>query len=143
MQGCEGLESLPEILAYCQGRLEKIMAAEGEEEKVSRKISKVIAFIEEHYMEDISLELLADCVGYSPNYLSMVFKSQYGINLFEYLNKYRIEKAEELLLETNLYSYEIAVKTGFSDDSYFSKTFKKYTGHSPNEYRKKVRGKKK
>ena len=67
-----------------------------------------------------------------------LFKKELGVNLTNYIMNYRIEKAKELLRSTNLRSYEIAEKVGFLDESYFSRTFKKVTGQSPNSFKKGV-----
>ena len=75
-------------------------------------------------------------VGLSPNYFSTIFKKELSLSFSEYLSRYRIEKSIELLITTNLKTYEIAWQSGYSDEGYFGKTFKKYTGKKPNEYRK-------
>ena len=98
---------------------------------------KIQKYIEEHYHMHISLNDLSGMVGYSPNYISTIFKKECGINIRDYVNLVRIEHAKELLVSTELYAYQIAVSTGFSDESYFSRIFKRATGMSPNKYRNK------
>ena len=58
------------------------------------------------------------------------------MSFIEYLNQYRIDMAKNMLLNTRLKSYEIAQKTGYMDDSYFSRIFKRTTGMRPHEFRK-------
>ena len=103
-------------------------------------ISCVIEYISNNYSSNLNLHLVAEEVSVSPAYLSNLFKKKLNVNLIDYLNKIRVEKAKNLLQKTNLRSYEIAEKVGIPDTSYFSKVFKKYTGLSPNKFRKMNKG---
>jgi two-component system response regulator YesN len=80
------------------------------------------------------LKTLSDLVYVTPNYLSRIFKAETGENFVEWLNKFRIEKAKELLKNHSFKTYEIAEKVGYSDYKYFSSNFKKYTGQSARKY---------
>ena len=103
---------------------------------MSKEIDEAVQFIKCNYSSDISLQKVAEHVKLSTAYLSYLFKKELQINFIEYINGVRIDKAQELLMETYLKSYEISEKIGFSDNTYFCKVFKKVTGMSPNEYRK-------
>jgi two-component system, response regulator YesN len=103
----------------------------------SKGILDAINYIKLHHNEEISLNQIADLINISPNYFSTLFKKELDMNFSEYIINYRIEKAKELLLGTRLLSYEISQRVGFRDGAYFSRTFKKATGLSPNEYRKR------
>lgn len=105
--------------------------------KYSTIISKTVDFINQHYMEDITLLRIADEVKKSTSYFSSVFKKEMGINFNEYLNQVRVRKAKELLREPDVVIYEVADKTGFHDYKYFTKVFKKICGCSPSDYIKK------
>lgn len=105
---------------------------------LSRQIREILHYISEHYQEDITLERVAKTVELSRTYVCGLFKKEMGINLTNYITAYRIEKAKELLKNTNLKSYEIAEKVGFLDESYFSRAFKKVTGQSPSSYKKGI-----
>lgn len=98
-------------------------------------IDIVIRYVHAHYGDNVSLQLLAGVVHVTPNYLSRIFKETVGENFKEWLTRYRIEKSKELLLDSSLKMYEIAVMVGFSDYKHFSATFKKLTGCSAKEYR--------
>jgi two-component system response regulator YesN len=86
---------------------------------------------------DISLYSTAAHVGISPNHLSTLFAQETGENFIEHLTRVRIERAKLLLKTTAMKSADIAGETGFNDPQYFSSVFKKHTGFSPIEYRKK------
>ncbi len=103
----------------------------------SQNLANMIASkIETNYQEKIDYEKLAKHLGISTRYLNKLFHLQYGITPNQYLINYRISKAMELLISTQLKIEEIALKTGFSDSYYFSKFFKKQTGTSPTAFRK-------
>ncbi len=96
-------------------------------------------YIMKHYSEKITLAEIAEAVPFSPSYLSRFYKTKMGENLFDTINKLRIEKAKRLLEKHEKKIYEIADMTGFEDTAYFSKVFKKYTGCSPKEYQRRRR----
>jgi two-component system response regulator YesN len=104
---------------------------------VSKEVADVLQYIRERYDQNISLKEISDHVQLSPNYMSLLFKKEMGRNLIEYLTNYRLEKAKELLRSTTLKTYEIAETVGVPDSAYFSRIFKKATGVSPLEFRKK------
>lgn len=110
-------------------------------ETLSKTVSDILRYIHSNYARPMTLDAIADSVEMSPNYVCGLFKKEMGTNLMNYIMKFRIEKAANLMLTTHLRSYEIAGMVGFSDESYFSRSFKKMTGVSPNEYRRNVREK--
>ena len=84
---------------------------------------------------ELGVNHLSALLGYSPNYLGIAFKRAYGLSIADYLGRTRVAEAKRLMDETSLMVYEIAFRVGFEDQHYFSKTFKKYAGVSPSEYR--------
>ena len=102
-------------------------------------IKQIKNFIEENYEKRISLEKIAKKYHYSYQYLSSYFSSRMKLTFSEYLNTIRINKAKDLISNTE-YSYEeIAHKVGYSDHSYFVKTFKRYVGTTPAKYKKGIK----
>lgn len=108
-----------------------------EQRQAAPAIRIVKRYISEHYREDISLSVLAEMVNISPVYLSRLFKKEEGINFLDYLNQYRIEIAKGLLKEISYNVLDVAVLSGFRNNKYFSKIFKKSVGITPSEYRKR------
>ncbi len=125
-------EMLQQFLTFAK-TLEKLAK---ERIPCSREIIQALSFLQSNYGRQITLNEVAGLVGLSPNYFSSIFKKELGTSFLEYLNRYRIEKSMELLQNTALKTYEIAFRCGFSDEGYYGKTFKKYTGKTPNEYKK-------
>jgi two-component system response regulator YesN len=95
----------------------------------------VTEYVESHYGEDISLELLADKLNITGAYLSTYFKEKNGINFSDYINAYRMNKAKELLELTNLKIQEISERVGYHNVNSFIRMFKKVTGIPPGEFR--------
>ena len=97
-------------------------------------------YIDLHYREaDISLGKIAKKFSYTEKYLSSFFKTNMKINFSEYINTLRIRYGMELLNDGNYTVSQIASMCGYSDSLYFSKVFKKQTGHTPSEYIKEHR----
>lgn len=133
IQNCETLDEISEVFGKF---LTEIGSARGTQKRLSKEIAKAIQFVQERYHTNLSLQQLSEWLELSPNYLSGLFKRELQVNFTDYVNKVRLEKAKELLLNTNLKSYEIADRVGFADDSYFSRTFMKHVGVRPNGFRR-------
>lgn len=97
---------------------------------------KVLSFIEAHYTEgNFGLTGIAEVMGIHSSYLSRQFKEIMGQNFVSYMNQYKIEKAQFMLLDTSLAVNEISEAVGFTTIQHFMKSFKKITGYSPGAYR--------
>lgn len=99
------------------------------------KFNVVFDYLDEHFMEDISLEDVANIAGFSKFYFSRLFKQYQNCNFYDYLCYKRIKSAETLLLKPDNSITEIALQSGFSSLSTFNRTFKKVKGCTPSEYR--------
>ncbi len=105
-------------------------------QKNSHTIQTVIDYIEENFNDpQLGLRSVADKFFLNPSYLSRLFKSETNTNFTKYLTELRLKKAGELLLSTQLRSYEIGEKVGFNDSKYFSSCFRKYYNMTCNAYR--------
>ncbi len=129
-------ETLDEITGVFGNFLTELGAMQGTQKQLSKDIAKAVKFVQENYNKNISLPQLSEWIEMSPNHLSVLFKKELQVNFTDYLIRVRLEKAKELLLGTNLKSYEIAERTGFTDDSYFSRMFMKHVGVRPNGFRR-------
>ena len=104
-----------------------------------RSIAEVVKYVNEHYHENIYLEMLADEFGFSVKYLSRVFKEYTGVRFVEYLSEIRIKKAKDLLENTEESVNVIGEKVGFGSRNTFYRAFKSAYGITPAEYRKNSR----
>lgn len=98
-------------------------------------VKKSIAFINERYNQNITLDMVAKHVGLNPAYFSSLFKKEMGINFSNYLMNLKIDNAKLLLKNSNLPLIDVAVELGFDNQSYFSNVFKRITGMTPKQYR--------
>ncbi|MCI7043245.1 MAG: response regulator [Lachnospiraceae bacterium] len=99
-------------------------------------VDEVMRYIEENYAdEELSLNVLASHVNFSPNHLSMIFSQQTGQTFIKYLTDFRMNKAKELLRCTGKKSSVISMEVGYKDPHYFSYLFKKTQGMTPTQYR--------
>ena len=101
-----------------------------------KRFEAVLEYIQEHIDTPITISQLAKTANLNPTYFSNLFSKLIGTSPLQYINKRRIEKAQELLLGTDETLYEIAHQIGLNDEYYFSRLFKKYVGISPNHYRR-------
>lgn len=98
----------------------------------------IIKYINEHYNSyDLSLEDISKNTFLTPAYICVIFKDFTGKTVNKYITEYRIMQAKELLKDSNIKMNDIALKVGYRDGNYFAKIFKKETGYSPSEYRRK------
>lgn len=98
-------------------------------------VKRSLKYIEEHASTQVSRWRIAETVNVSEDYLTRIFKKELGLSPWEYLNRYRIHLACDLLVKTNLTLSEIALQTGFQDQAYFCRVFKKIRGCTPSELR--------
>ena len=130
------IEELPAMLRKAVTKLLQPDIVEEEDfpEDIFGKLQK---YIEDNYMEKLTLSQIADEVHANGSYLSHLYKAKTGQNLFDAINKMKLKKAKEYLLHGKRVS-EVASLVGFEDVSYFSRVFKKYENCSPREYDKKI-----
>lgn len=114
-----------------------IISTQDKTDKEFRSLSdKIVQIIQTEYDQEISLDIIADRLHYNPNYLSSVFKKEYGENFVDYLMGFRLQKAKSLLQETNIPIKEIAEKLQYRNSQNFIRFFKKKVGMTPGDYRK-------
>lgn len=117
--------------------LDKLFAYEKELERSRSLIENINNYIHLHYGENIGRNEIGAAFYLVPEYLSKLYKKSTGINLKDYINDYRMEQAKKLLQASKKNVGEIAADVGFDNLSYFSTLFKKNTGMTPLEYRRR------
>lgn len=100
-----------------------------------RVYEKAVQYIQEHYREDISLQILEDQVGVSASYISSIFSQTGKGNFLDYLNRFRVEKSKGLLRDTNKTIGEVGSEVGIPNANSYNRIFKKYEGITPGRFR--------
>jgi len=106
-------------------------------EVTDERIKRILHYISNNYMNNITLGHIAEREYISIHYLSRLFKSQVGINFQDYLSQIRLEKAVELLIKSHIPINKIALKCGFPNIQSFNREFKRKFNENPSEYRNK------
>lgn len=103
-----------------------------------KMVQTAVNYIKEHLEDEVTLEKVSATVNKSPAYFSRILKEELGMNFNEYLNKTRIEAAQQMLHSKDKNLAEVAYAVGYNDQSYFTKIFKQHTGLTPTQYRKRA-----
>ena len=106
--------------------------------KCSALTNSVLEYLKSNYQYKISSEIIEKNFSYSFEHLNKLFKSHMNTTIFKALEMIRIDSAKKLLIASNLSIKEIAVRTGYFDNIYFSKVFKKTVGTTPTKYRQSI-----
>ena len=114
--------------------------ADNENVAYSEHILKAMDFVRKHYMEDISVSVMAAVTSISEGHLRRLFKQELKTNVIDYITDFRIEKARQLLEDNSVDFPDIWKQTGFSSAQYFNVVFKKKEGILPREYMRRKRG---
>ncbi|MFD0675621.1 MULTISPECIES: response regulator transcription factor [unclassified Paenibacillus] len=101
-------------------------------------VEKIKRYIERNYQMNITLEMLSEELYYSPNYINQIFKQETGGTIFDYVTRYKMERAKDMLAVNQFKLYEIAEKLGYNHTAYFSSLFKKYMGVTPKDFRRQL-----
>ncbi len=130
-------KSMPQLHGVANSLLAQIgdAVAISDPERGNINIFRAKSLVREFYSSGITLEETAQKLNITPEYLSTQFRQEVGETFSTYLRNFRIAKAKELLLGTELKLQQIAQQVGYTDAKYFSQVFKKTTGMLPGEYR--------
>ncbi len=101
-------------------------------------VKQMLCFVNQNYNKKIVMQDLVDCLNYSETFLNKIFKEAVGTTFIEYLNRYRIQKALELIKGGETSIQKVADACGIGDYKYFNVVFRKYMGFSPKEYIKSI-----
>ncbi len=120
-----GNDTIERVRALCIGR----------KNFKNELVKKVDECIRKHYREDLNLQYICNELYLNNSYVSRAYRKLTGYTVTEKIAMYRVGKAKELLLRTNMKIYEIGQAVGFKDAPYFTNVFMKYTGKSPSDFR--------
>ena len=113
--------------------------AAGSEHEISPKIYNICQWIRSNCQKKLTAEMIARHFHYNTEYLSLIFKRETGCTLIKYLSRTRIDIAKRLLETEGISIKETAYSSGFSDEKYFMRTFRKLEGMTPMQYREAFR----
>lgn len=135
------MRNLPKKINFCYNLLERVLLFCDLENPLSensmdQRIKKAMEYMNRHISEKIALSEIAIHCGMSVSRFVHLFTETTGISPIKYLEKARVEKAQGLLIGSNMKLAEIAERTGYINEYYFSKVFKKLTGTPPGKFRK-------
>ncbi len=125
--------SLTDLHGFIKYRL-SALTEQMERDKPVPQMQRILAYIDRHCATSLRLEEIARLFNYNSSYLGKLFRSSTGMYFNAWLERVRMEKAKELL-STGMKVREAAERVGFTDQDYFYKKFRKYTGRAPSEFR--------
>ncbi len=130
------IQTFDELSAIIKKIVQNIVEALKSETVLHRTVQTALVIIHTKYALNLTLDQVARETYVSTSYLSTLFKQELGVNFLDYLHQYRIEQSK-VLLRKNYKVYAVANEVGYQDERHFSTTFKKWTGLTPMQYRKK------
>ncbi|HZG86880.1 response regulator [Paenibacillus sp.] len=134
-----GVDTFEELNGIVYRYIRSVVEALQSRKPMKRKVQQALDYIAERYNESgMSLAGAANALFVSSAYLSSLFKQELGVNFLDYVHQFRIEKAKALLQSTDLKIQAVAREVGYFDEAHFTKTFKKWTGMLPSQYKKET-----
>lgn len=133
------METIDDLRQKVIAIFKKILSLSSVHKSSWKVVAKALQFMDEHYMEDLRLETVAQNVYVSPGYLSALFTRELQKNFVCCLHEIRISKAKILLRNEHIKIYEVATSVGYNSEKYFSQIFKKLVGMTPNQYRETLK----
>ena len=124
---CRTIDGLQKcVMNYTEGLLAEY--DKQERRLLSEETKMALRYMQKNYAQELHLKDMAEHIGMNESYLSHLFKKEYGKSLITYLNEYRILKAQELIVSSNVSLNLVAEAVGYMNYTYFSKVFKSITG---------------
>ncbi|WP_066191887.1 MULTISPECIES: helix-turn-helix domain-containing protein [Gracilibacillus] len=138
IQELEEIRTIKEVEMFIENALSEFAerVKKSQKQRYSKPIGDCINYIFTHIYDELTLSVLAKVVSLKPKYVSNLFKQEVGVPITEYIQKTKIEEAKKLMTFTDYSLAEIYTLLNFTDQSYFTKVFKKHTGHTPKQYMK-------
>lgn len=132
---CRTIQEISEILNNIINNLEEQYSKEISNDR--HEVEMVKNYIYKNYGDDLSLEKLAEYVYMTPSYLSSIFKKATNMGINNFIKNYRMEKARDMLENTNIRIKDIGNMVGYSNTSYFCQSFREFYGLTPEKYRQR------
>lgn len=137
IEQCKTLKELSEML---KAQLQGFYDAYEQEREDNEVVFEIKDFIRKNYaVETLSVKDISDHIYRSPSSASSLFKHETSMTLNQYITKYRLSRAKDMLADLRFKISDVAAAVGYNDGKYFTKTFKKNVGMLPSEYREKVK----
>ncbi len=140
IEDLSSLESINDLIDFVESRCNEVMNIISSSKPDTKKdiiITNILNYINDNYSDPaLSVEVIAASVKRSSNYIRSIFKQSQGISISEYISQKRFDQVCKMLIETNLTARDIGKEVGLNSGSYFYTSFKKYTGYTPDNYRK-------
>ena len=118
----------------CKDFINTSIAMDSRRQQYGPIVRQMLDFVHEHYAEKITLGIIAGYLHYSENFILRKFKKEVQINFSEYLSRYRISKAMELMRTSDAKLSDISTQCGFSEYKYFKIVFTRYAGCTPKDF---------
>lgn len=129
------MDTLDELEEYLREFFGEIVQYQARKTGEATYGERIIRHLEQHYGEEIAFEDMAKEIGISYSYMRKILYEQTGKSLIDYLNQLRIEKAKQLLLDTDQTIAQIALQVGYNNVQSFNRFFRKYEGMPPSNYK--------
>lgn len=140
IEDLSALESIDDLTEFVYSRCLEVMNIISSSKPETKKeviIANILNYINDNYSDSgLTVEVIAANVKRSSNYIRSIFKRSQGVSISEYITRKRFDQVCKMLIETNLTARDIGKAVGLNSGSYFYTSFKKYTGHTPDSYRK-------
>lgn len=128
-------QDLKELMFEIFALVESTIGTKTKAESTNKIIEQIKQLVDEHYAQDLSLEGIAEQVYLTPSYVSYLFKKETGQSLIRYITQVRMERAVELLRDTNMKIVDICKKLGYRSSNYFIQSFRQHYGVTPAKFR--------
>lgn len=132
---CRTIQEISEILNNIINKLEEQSSKGMSNER--HDVEMVKNYIYKNYGSDLSLDKLAEYVYMTPSYLSSIFKKTTNMGINNFIKNYRMEKARDMLENTNIRIKDIGNRVGYTNISYFCQSFREFYGLTPEKYRQR------
>lgn len=140
LENLQKIQSLPDVRRYFTSIIDKIVqqVQSGRKSKMDKYYDRIMEYLTENYMRELTLEIVSGDIQLSPTYINQILRSKSGKTFVQLLNEMRIEKANELLRDSDMKVKDIAEQVGFTSSKYFIKIYKEIVGVTPGKYKENM-----